>query len=230
MSSDVAPLLVGFAVVGLLLVLIGTILAIRRLVERMRLRPRERQTRTQGGAASQEWVYRPRAGREGRAEPSGGRTIATDGGARSSSADRRPEALRRESEVEAELITEDARRQARELLEEAKLEANRIVVAAGQERARLLTEVEQERAALEERRTRVDSLAAVQGPNSGRMSCSPPPSGNARASGERSRRKQSARPPRSRRTRDGRRESGWRKPSSNPNASWRPRARSALGS
>ena len=74
----------------------------------------------------------------------------------------RHEALRRESEAEAARITADARRQERELLEEAELEAARILVAAGQESARYENAVEQERVALEERRTRLDSLAVVQ--------------------------------------------------------------------
>lgn len=81
---------------------------------------------------------------------------------------REREVLRRESEAEAERITEHARRQARDLLEEAEREATRIVDAAGQERAQLMNELAHERSVWEETRTRisgflVDVLEEVEG-------------------------------------------------------------------
>ena len=151
MSSEVAPLLIGFAATGLLLVVLGIVVATRRLLERIRLRP-ERHWSLSGGsggwATSQEWVYRPRVPREVRAEPPGatskaeasvgepsagrqGSLAVVDEARRRAdvmlaAAERRCERLLRESEVEAERrageIIEDAWRQAGELLDEAELE------------------------------------------------------------------------------------------------------------
>jgi hypothetical protein len=72
MSSVVAPLLIGFAAAGLLLVVIGIVLAIRRLFERVRLSSGRRRSReSEDWATSQEWVYRTRVPREMRAESPG---------------------------------------------------------------------------------------------------------------------------------------------------------------
>jgi len=185
MSSDVAPLLIGFAAVGMLLILIGIVLATRGLFERIRLRPRRRSGGgPEGWGTSQEWVYRSRAPREGRAQlphptskaeaTAGGPTADHQGSPAAieeaqrraeemlAAAERGSESLRRESQEEVEHraveITEDARRQARELLEAAELEAKEIVVAAGQERARLLNELARERAVVEETRTRLSTF------------------------------------------------------------------------
>jgi len=70
------------------------------------------------------------------------------------------EVLRRESQVEAARITEDAQRQSRDLLEKAELEAARIVAGAGQERAWLVDELARERSVLEETRTRLSGFLA----------------------------------------------------------------------
>ena len=152
MSSDVAPLLVGFAAAGMLLVVIGIVLAIRRLLERIRLTSSRQSREYEGWATSQEWIYRPRAPRAVRAEPldqaskaegsagdpSGGRQsslAAVDearhrAGVMLAIAERRCERLLRESDAEAERrageIIEDALRQARELLEDVEPEVENV--------------------------------------------------------------------------------------------------------
>lgn len=140
MSPEVAPLLVGFAAAGMLLIAIGIVLAVRRQLERMRLRPQWRPSRvSEGWATSQEWVYRPRVPREVRAEPLDperqGSLAAVDEARRKADvmladAERRCERLLRESEAEAERradeIIEDALRQAGELLEEVELEVENV--------------------------------------------------------------------------------------------------------
>ena len=149
MRSEVAPLLIGFAAAGMLLVVIGIVLAVRRLSERVRLRSRRpRSGESEGWATSQDWVYRTRVPREVRAKPPGPRSkakasfgepsadrqgslVAVEEARRRAeamlaAAERRCERLLRESEAEAERrageIIEDARTQARELLEDAELE------------------------------------------------------------------------------------------------------------
>ena len=182
MSSNVAPLIIGLFAAGLLLILIGVVPAIWRPVERFRLQRRSRKSEDE--TTSEEWMDQPRAPAEGETEPAGP-MAETDAGVGEPSGDRQgssaaieeveppteellvaaerhDEGVLRESEADATRITEDARRAARDLLEEAELEAKRIVVAAGKERARHENELEQERAALEERRTRLDSLATAQ--------------------------------------------------------------------
>jgi hypothetical protein len=189
MSSDIAPLLVGFAVVGLLLVLIGIVLVVRRLAERMRMRHRERRPGTlEGGAASQDWMYRPRARGERQPEPSAAQPTATDDGAGGPSTDRQQAARRRDSEAEAERITEEAHRRARELLEEAELEANRIVVAAGRERASRLDDQEESVPPCRGGRGST-RFPRFKRPSRGRRRLLPP-SGSPRVSYERLRRKQ----------------------------------------
>ena len=70
MNSGVAPLLIGFAAIGVLLIPIGMFFAARRLFERMRLRPRRGEGRgSEGQGADQGWVYRPRAQGDAGAEP-----------------------------------------------------------------------------------------------------------------------------------------------------------------
>jgi vacuolar-type H+-ATPase subunit H len=153
MSSEVAPLLIGFAATSALLVAIGVILGVRRLVERIRLRSQGRRSHESvGWATSQEWVYRPRVPHEVRAESPGpmskaeasvgepsahrrGSLAAVEEARRKAelmlaATERRCERLLRESEAEAERrageITEDALRQALELLEEAELEVENV--------------------------------------------------------------------------------------------------------
>ena len=81
-------------------------------------------------------------------------------------AERQCASLVREAEAEAQRkaaeITEGAQRRAREQLEQAELEAKRIVDNTGPERALLLSQLEQERSLLEEARTKLGSLAAIQ--------------------------------------------------------------------
>jgi hypothetical protein len=163
MGSDVAPLLIGFAAAGVLLVLVGLVLAARHLFERRRLRPRHRATSGEGRGTSQEWVYGRHAPREGQPDSFGRPSdveAAVEEGERKAeetlaAAERQSEDLRRESEAEAERtaveITENARRQARELLENAEVEAGEIVTAAERqsENLRRESEAEAERTAVE---------------------------------------------------------------------------------
>ena len=184
MSLSVAPLIIALVAAGLLLFLIGIVPATRQSVERFRLK---RQGRKEVDATTSEaWIYQPGAADEQPVEvfdltaeadvgvggPSldQGSSAAIQGPPRRiDSADelildavRRSEDLGRESEAEAERITEDARRQARELLEQAELEAKRTVVVAGQALARRENQLDEERSNFE-RRTRLDSVSAVQG-------------------------------------------------------------------
>ena len=176
MSSDFGPLLVGLAAAGSLLVLIGIVRASWSLVGRIGMRLGQRQSRSPQSWTSQELVEQPRASSGGQAEPLAPTTTAgapdkegagsavtkvEEHSAQIVDAERQSEGVLRESEAEAERVTEDALRQARELLEETELEAKRILVAAGQERARRGNELEEERAAFE-RLTRLDSLAMSQ--------------------------------------------------------------------
>lgn len=153
MSSEVAPLLIGFAAAGMLLVVIGIVLAARRLYEQLRLRSaRLRSRESEGWATRQEWIYRPRVPREARSEPLDPTSKAEAGfgdpsADRQSSLDaveearrkaelmlaateRRCDRLLRESEAEAERradeIIEDALRQASELLGEVELEVENV--------------------------------------------------------------------------------------------------------
>lgn len=72
MTSGVTPLLIGFAAIGLLLIPIGMFFAVRRLFERVRLRPRRGAGRgSDGQGTDQDWVYRPRTQGQARAEPPG---------------------------------------------------------------------------------------------------------------------------------------------------------------
>jgi vacuolar-type H+-ATPase subunit H len=81
-------------------------------------------------------------------------------------AERQRESILREAEEEAErkaaAIAEDAKRRADVRLEEAELEAKQIVVTTGKERAKLLNELAQERSHLEETRTKLDALTAIE--------------------------------------------------------------------
>jgi len=160
MSSYFAPLLVGLAAAGSLLVLIGIVRTTWPMVARIGKRLGQRQSRSpHSWATSQELVHRPRAPSDAQTELTAP-TANADAGVGSPSADRQgwsaaiqeaqeahkaqahelllaaaqqSEGLRRESEVKAERIAEDARRQARELIQEAELAAKRIVHAAGSE-------------------------------------------------------------------------------------------------
>jgi cell division septum initiation protein DivIVA len=186
MYSDASPLLVALAASGLVMALIGIILATwRLLIERTRRRLRQRQSRRrEGWASSQEPLYGPPTSSESQAE-SRGPSAKTDADAGKPNtgepslpaaieraherraeeplvaAERHAESLRRESEAEAARITEEARLQARELVEKAELEAKRIVDAADRKLAGLVNELVQEHSSLEETRTRLDSLEAI---------------------------------------------------------------------
>ena len=132
MSPEFAPLLIGFAASGMLLVVIGIVLAIRRLLERSRLRSEPRRSRGyEGWATSQEWVYRPRVPGQVRE----GSLAAVEEARRKADvmladAERRSQRLLRESEAEAERrageIIEDAWKQAGELLVEAEFEVEKV--------------------------------------------------------------------------------------------------------
>jgi F0F1-type ATP synthase membrane subunit b/b' len=185
MSSDLTPLLIGFATVGLFLILIGMTLTMRRLFQRARLRGRRHAFQSgEGWATDHEWVYRPRAQRERQEEPPESASPAeassseagldlkdTHGGLDEAhreaeellaAAKRQSEELLQASEAEARhragTITEIAQRQAQERLDEAEVEARRVVTAAIREHARLLEELARERAVVEETRTRLSSF------------------------------------------------------------------------
>lgn len=69
MGPNVAPLVLGFAAVGLLMLLVGGIVFFRRLLGRIRLRSRSTSSpRYDGWLADQEWMSRPQGARGERAE------------------------------------------------------------------------------------------------------------------------------------------------------------------
>ena len=81
-------------------------------------------------------------------------------------AERQRESIVREAEAKAEqaaaVIAQDAERRAQERVEAAELEAKEIVVTTGKERAKLLNALAEERARLEETRTKLDALTAIE--------------------------------------------------------------------
>ncbi len=167
MSSSSAPILLGVATFALLFVLIAGFHAARQWLAEFRLGREERVA----------WKSTSRVTREARTlEPALSAPSSTlveqqatgaaaqpqldrlrlDGGSKTA-----PEHLGRESEAEAERITQNARRQARELLEQAEIDAKRIVATAGQALAGREKQLDEERSDLE-RRTRLDATSAIQ--------------------------------------------------------------------
>jgi hypothetical protein len=144
MTSGIPPLLVGFAAAALLLIPVALLLAFRRFLERMRLRPKRRGGPAPAGAAvRREWMYRSRA----RGRATFGLGAGNPGSARSDPHDGRPEG--------PEESPADGSRQTQEVLEEADLEAKAIVAAAQAERTERLTELARDLAAIEETRTKL---------------------------------------------------------------------------
>ena len=141
MSSGASPFLVGLFAASLLLTLIWVVPATFRRAERFRL---QRRFRADGMTTSETWIDRPPVPDEKRGERS----------SPTADADVPPRA----PNVEAERTTDNAR-QGRGMPEKAAPEA-KTVVAAGPERTPQASELEQ--AALEQRRMRLDMLAAIQ--------------------------------------------------------------------
>jgi hypothetical protein len=152
MSSDIAPLVIGFAAVGLLLIPIGMIFVLRRLVERWRLRSRRGGAQRSEGWANRDWVYGPRTPRPARTE------------AKSLTAAEphdEPPVRERDTDVRSAHTTNDeAEREALEVLERARLEAEEVVATARIERARILTDLTRECAAVEEARAALATFLA----------------------------------------------------------------------
>jgi hypothetical protein len=144
MSSDIAPLLIGFAAVGLLLIPIGMIFVARRLVERWRLRARRGGARGSEGWTNRDWVYGPRTPRPARTEAKP-----------LTAAEPHDEPPARENAADlwsSHTAADEDEREARDALERARLEAEEIVATARKERTRILTDLTRECAAVEEAR------------------------------------------------------------------------------
>jgi hypothetical protein len=158
MTSGLAPLVIGFAVVGLLLIPIALFFAFRRIFKGIRLRPKRGSAGgSDGRAATQDWVYRPRARATLHVGDNGSDTAEDDGprGTEEAPADSNARVAQpRERQLDrTEATGDETQRQARELLEEAEREAKAVVAAAQGERTRILTELARDYSAVEETRT-----------------------------------------------------------------------------
>jgi vacuolar-type H+-ATPase subunit H len=143
MSSGLSPFLAGLFAVGLLLTLIWLASATYRRVEWFRLK---RRSRPDGKETSEIWIDRPRVYDEKLGERSSPTADADVAGLPA-------------PRVEAGRITDNARR-AREPLEETALDAKTVVAAGPEHTARQASELDL--AALEQKRMRLDGLAAIQ--------------------------------------------------------------------
>jgi len=155
MSQDLAPLLVGFAAVGLLIFLIAAIAAVRRLFLRVRLRPRSHAGHGDDGwAAGRDWVSE----RRGRVHEVADTIVPRD----MQATEQEQEAAREESaaiegaERRVEEMLAAAAQQAESHLRESTAEATRTaqeLIAAAERRSEALLGEAQTRAEREAQET-----------------------------------------------------------------------------
>jgi vacuolar-type H+-ATPase subunit H len=124
MGPNIAPLLIGLAAMGAALVVVGAVIAVRRLFQRIRLRPRRDTTHASDGwLADHEWPTPSQGtGDPGAAEAA--RSAPTSSQPQPF-ADRREGATVDVAERRAEAILHAAMQEADRLLREGRLEAER---------------------------------------------------------------------------------------------------------
>jgi vacuolar-type H+-ATPase subunit H len=147
MGTDVPPLLIGFAAVGLLLTLVGGGLAAKRLFERARLRSRRRRSERAARGLTASW---PQTATGQGASAVAIRTVAEE-------AERQASHIVAEAERRAAEIVGEARSNAGGLRKKAEAEAAEIVDDAARQRARLRDDLAREQAQVEEMRGKLST-------------------------------------------------------------------------